>query len=73
MIGIASRSFTMTDELKPMSATARAVLALATTSNDHLVQLPHLPVAAARQVVRSMLKAGLVEEPPALVDDARYE
>jgi hypothetical protein len=60
----------MTDELKPMSATARAVLALATTSNDHLVQLPHLPVAAARQVVRSMLKAGLVEEPPALVDDA---
>ena len=63
----------MMNKSKPMSATARAVLTLAATSNDHLVQLPHMPVAAARQVVRSMLKAGLVEEPPALVDDARYK
>jgi hypothetical protein len=63
----------MMNKSKPMSATARAVLTLAATSNDHLVQLPHMPVAAARQVVRSMLKAGLVEELPALVDDARYK
>jgi hypothetical protein len=47
---------------KPMSATARAVLALAATRDDHLVQLPRLPVAAARQVIRSMLNAGLIEE-----------
>ena len=62
----------MTDELKPMSATARAVLALDTTRDDHLVQLPHLPVAAARQVVRSMLNAGLVEELSAATVDPAY-
>jgi hypothetical protein len=60
----------MTEKLKPVSATARAVLTLVATRDDNLVQLPRLPVAAARQVIRSMLNAGLVEELPTLVDDA---
>jgi hypothetical protein len=60
----------MKDKWKPMSATARAVLILAASRDDHLVQLLRLPVAAARQVIRSMLNAGLVEELPTLVDDA---
>ena len=49
----------MTNQPRPMSATARAVLSLAATRDDHLVALPRLPVAAARQVIRSMLNAGL--------------
>ncbi len=59
----------MTDKLKPLSKTARAVLTLAATRDDHLVQLPHLPVAAARQVVRSMLNVGFIEELPAATTD----
>jgi hypothetical protein len=51
-------------------STARAVLTLAASRDDHFVQLLRLPVAAARQVIRSMLNAGLVEELPTLVDDA---
>ena len=58
------------DKPKPMSATARAVLSLAATRDDHLVQLPRLPVAAARQVARSLLGSGLAEEAPAS-DDRR--
>src|SRR5581483_3026194 len=33
---------------------------------------PQLPVAAARQVIRSLLNAGLVEEIPASVEDADF-
>jgi hypothetical protein len=62
----------MADDLKPVSATARAVLALDTTRDDHLVQLPRLPVAATRHVVRSMLNAGLAEELPAASIDPAY-
>jgi hypothetical protein len=32
--------------------------------NDHLVPFPKLPVAAARQVVRSLLNAGFAEDVP---------
>jgi hypothetical protein len=62
----------MTNKPKNLSDTARAVLILAATRDDHLVRLPHLPVAAAREVVRSMLTAGLVEEVPEPLDDADY-
>jgi hypothetical protein len=62
----------MMDKPKPMSATAHAVLALAATSDDHLVHLPRLPVAAARQVIRSMLNAGLIEELPAATVDLAH-
>jgi hypothetical protein len=62
----------MTDKSKPVSATARAVLTLAASRDDHLVQLPRLPVAAARQVIRSMLNADLVEELPAATIDPAY-
>ena len=62
----------MTDKTKPLSAAARSVLTPAVTRDDHLVRLPRLPAAAARQVIRSMLNAGLVEEVPAPIDDAAY-
>jgi hypothetical protein len=62
----------MADTSKKLSDTARAVLTLAATRTDHLVRLPLLPVAAARHVARSLLKAGLVEEVPAPIDDAAY-
>jgi hypothetical protein len=62
----------MMDKPKPMSATAHAVLALAATRDDHLVHLPRLPVAAARQVIRSMLNAGLIEELPAATVDLAH-
>src|ERR1700690_2401402 len=55
-----------------LSNTARTVLTLAAARDDHLVQLPLLPVAAARQVVRSLLNGGLVEEIPAPVEDADF-
>jgi hypothetical protein len=45
---------------------------VAATRDDHLVPIPRLPVAAARQVVRSMLNAALVEEVPAPIEDAAY-
>ena len=57
--------------IKP-SATARAMLTLAATREDRLVRPPQLPVAAARQVVRSLLNNGFVEEVPASVDDLAY-
>ncbi len=62
----------MTDKPKKLTDTARALLTSAATRDDQLIRPPQLPLAAARQVVRSMLNAGLVEELPALVDDAGY-
>ena len=54
------------------SDTARAMLTLAATHTDRLVRPPQLPVAAARQLVRSLLNNGLVEEVPAPIEDAAY-
>lgn len=62
----------MTDVPKKLSETARAVLTFATTRTDHLVCPPKLPVAAARQVIRSLLQRGLVEEVPAPSEDIAY-
>jgi hypothetical protein len=62
----------MPDTAPKLSNTARNVLTLAAARDDHLVRLPKLPVAAARQVIRSLLNAGLVEEIPTLVEDAEY-
>jgi hypothetical protein len=58
--------------IRELSNTARAVLTLAVEREGHLVQLPQLPVAAARQVVRSLLSAGLVEEIAAPTVDADF-
>ena len=55
-----------------LSATARTALAIAATRSDYLVRPPQLPIAAARQVVRSLLRRGLVEEVGALIQDATY-
>ena len=54
----------MTDLAKKLSETARAALTFAATHADHLVRPPKLPAAAARQVIRSLLQRGLVEEVP---------
>jgi hypothetical protein len=54
----------MTDKPKKLSDTARALLTAAAMRNDHLVPFPKLPVAAARQVVRSLLNAGFAEDVP---------
>src|SRR5690242_4238130 len=71
-LGAASGAPEMTEVSQKLSATARNVLTLAATRDDQMVRVPQLPVAAARQVIRSMLNAGLVEEIPALVDDADF-
>jgi len=55
-----------------LSDTARAMLTLASTRPDRLVRPPRLPTAAARQVVRSLLNNGFVEEVPAPIEDAAY-
>ena len=55
-----------------LSNTARTVLSLAAARDDHLVRVPQLPVAAARQVIRSLLNAGFIEEIPASVNDANF-
>ena len=52
----------MTEKPKKLSDTARALLTAAALRDDHLIQAPQLPAAAARQVVRSLLNAGLAEE-----------
>ena len=52
----------MTDKPIKLSSTGRAMLMLARTRGDRLLRPPTLPVAAARQVVRSMLSAGVIEE-----------
>jgi hypothetical protein len=40
--------------------------------DDHLIAPPKLPVAAARQVVRSLLNAGFAEEVPAPISNPGY-
>ena len=62
----------MTEKPKKLSETARALLTAAALRDDHLIRPPQLPAAAARQVVRSLLNAGLAEEIPAPVEDAGY-
>jgi hypothetical protein len=62
----------MTDKPKKLSDTPRALLTAAAMRADHLIALPKLPVAAARQVIRSMLNAALVEEVPAPIEDATF-
>jgi hypothetical protein len=62
----------MPDKSKKLSDTARALLTSAAMRDDHLIHLPRLPVAAARQVIRSLLNGGLAEEVPAPIDDAGY-
>jgi hypothetical protein len=54
----------MTDKSKKLSDTARALLAVAATRDDHLILPPRLPVAAARQVARSLLASELAERVP---------
>lgn len=63
----------MIDTPRKLSDTARAVLTFAATRTDHLVRPPQLPAAAARQVVRSLLNNGLVEEVAAPIDDPTYD
>jgi len=62
----------MIDKPRKLSATARAVLTSAAARDDHLIRPPRLPIAAARQVVRSLLQAGLADEVPAPIEDAGY-
>jgi hypothetical protein len=62
----------MMDKPKRLFDTARALLTSAAMRDDRLIQLPRLPMAAARQVIRSLLNAGLEEEAPAPIDDAGY-
>ena len=52
----------MTDKAVKLSDTGRAMLMLGATREDRLIPPPTLPVAAARQVVRSLLNAGMIEE-----------
>ena len=61
MVGLLHRIQPMSST--KLSTTAQAVLASAAATADHVVTLPqHLPIAAQRAVVKSMLTAGLVEE-----------
>jgi len=60
----------MNDKPYKPSATGQAMLTLASTHEDRLVYPPALPVAAARQVVRSLLGAGMVEAVAGPADDA---
>jgi hypothetical protein len=53
-----------------LSDTGRATLTLALLREDRLVPPPTLPSAAARQVVRSLITGGLLEEVPAPSDEA---
>jgi hypothetical protein len=62
----------MIDKPRKLSVTTRGLLTAAAARDDHLIQPPRLPAAAARQVVRSLLNAGLAEEIPAPIDDAEY-
>src|SRR4051812_49840266 len=54
----------MTDKPKRLSDTARALLTAAAMRDDHLIHPPRLPIAATRQVARSLLGLGLAEEAP---------
>ena len=62
----------MTKATNKLSDTTRAMLTLASTREDRLVRPPTLPAAAARQVVRSLLNNGFVEEVPAPIEDSAY-
>jgi hypothetical protein len=62
----------MTNKPKTISDTARALLTSAATRGDRLIRPPQLPIAAARQVVRSLLNAGLAEVVPAPIDEAGF-
>src|ERR1700677_5073996 len=62
----------MTNKSKPISDPARALLTAAAMRVDYLVWPPKLPIAAARQVLRSLLIGGLVEEVPAPIEDANF-
>ena len=62
----------MNETLPKLSITGRTVLTLAAERDNHLVRVPQLPAAAARQVIRSLLNSGLVEEIPAPVEDADF-
>ena len=62
----------MADKPKLISGTARALLTAAATRDDRLIRLPRLPIAAARQVVRSLLNSGTVEEISAPIEDIAY-
>ena len=62
----------MSDRPKKISATARALLTVAAMRDDHLIRPPQLPIAAARQVVRSLLNSGLAEEMPMSIEAAEY-
>jgi hypothetical protein len=54
----------MTDKPKRLTDTARTLLTAAAGRGDHLIQPPHLPIAAARQVARSLLGSGFAQEAP---------
>ena len=62
----------MTDKSRKLSDTARALLTAAATRDDHFIAPPKLPVAATRQVVRSLLNAGFAEEVPAAISNPGY-
>jgi hypothetical protein len=62
----------MTVKPKKLSVTAHALLTAAAARNDHLIALPKLPAAAARQVVRSLLNAGFAEQVSASISDPGY-
>jgi hypothetical protein len=62
----------MRDKPKKLSDTACALLTAAALRNDHFIALPKLPVAAARQAVRSLLNAGFANEVPAPMNDPGY-
>jgi hypothetical protein len=55
----------MTAKPKKLSNAARALLNFAATRDDHLILPPRLPIAATRQVARSLLGLELAEEVPA--------
>ena len=62
----------MANKPNKLSDTAREPLTVAAMRGDHLIRPPKLPIAAARQVVRSLLGAGLAEETPVRVEDPDY-
>jgi hypothetical protein len=57
----------MTDKPKRLTDTARTLLTAAAMRDDCLIHPPQLPIAAARQVARSLLNAGLAEVAPASI------